>query len=545
MSKKSFISGAVTLGIAGIFVKILGFLFRIPLGRMIGAGGMGDYAPAYDIYTTVLVFATAGIPVAISKMVAERCAIGQYKNAGKVFDLSRKIMWVLGIAGFIILYFGAGIFASLVHMESSELAIKAISPTLLFAPIMSSYRGYFQGWQKMEPTAISQMTEQLFRVIIGLSAAYIMYNTHYLYGNEQYSVSTDVAQSRGAAGACFGAVGGAMFGLIVIVLIFRFNKNEMKQKILGDTSNYMEPGKDIVKQIALISAPIILAACVMPLVNLADVAIVMRRLTENGIEYATAKSMFGELTSFAAPIIGMPQIIIQAIAVGLVPLVSASMKLSKTDRLHSEIRMGYRAAIIIMLPCSAGIFALAKPIMLLFYGDQVDNAIPCLEVYAVAFVFLSMTIITTAILQGIGKQNIPVINLIIGLSIKILATWILAGVSAINVKGAAIGTVVAYITTTVLDIRFLKKTLSFKLLLNRMIFKTTAASLIMGVVVFGVYLILEKITGSLAISLLVSIMVGVVIYGFELVIWKILKEEDLEIIPMGDKLKGLFKYIKR
>lgn len=533
MSKKTFIGGAAILAAAGIIVKILGFAFRIPLGRMIHAGGMGDYAPAYDVYAFILIIATAGIPVAISKMVSERYAVAKYKEAALVFRVSRKIMWGIGIIGFLVLFFASDHIAGLIKIESSALAIKAISPALLFAPLMSSYRGYFQGMQDMQPTAVSQIVEQFFRVAVGLMAAYCLYNGVILNSLNSTSDISDLAQAKGAAGACFGAAAGAFFGLLVMLIIYHMQKPDIERRIASDETEASIGTRLIVRQIIAISAPITIAACIMPLVNLADVAIVMRRLSDAGFTYAVSKSMFGELTSFAAPIMGFPQILVQAIVVSLVPLISATNKTGSKKELHENINSGYKVSMAITLPCSAGMFILAEPVLIMFFGQQVSNAVPCLKIYAAAFVFLSITSITTAMLQGLGKQNIPVINLFIGIIIKIIVTWFSSGIYSINVKGAAIGTMCAYITSAFLDVWALKKLTRVKICIRDVFAKPLAASLIMGAVVTGVYCLLLKLIGRMSIAALASILAGVAFYAVALVKGKVLGKEEIEEIPFG------------
>lgn len=535
MSKKQFITGAIVLSVSGVFVKAMGFAFRIPLGRMIGSGGIGDYSPAYDVYAFILVIATAGIPVAISKLVAESCAVGRYVEAEKVFRVSQKIMATIGVIGFLILFFGADIIASIFHMRSSAMAIQAIAPTLLFAPIMSSYRGYFQGLQNMSPTAISQVVEQLFRVVCGLSFSYMLY-TGVVFKNESGNLPIEISQSRGAAGACLGAAIGAIFGLVAILIMYRMERKSILAMQRSEHSICQEPTKRIIKRIIVCALPITVAACIMPIINLVDVTIVMRRLTQAGFEYATAKEMFGELTGFAAPIIGLPQIVIQAIVVGLVPFIAEANKKGDLISLQSNTILGYRAAIIVAMPCSLGLLVLADPILTLFFGNQVDNAIPCLQIYSFAFIFLSLTNVSTAMLQGIGKQNIPLINLLIGLSIKVVITLVLSGIVSINVKGAAIGTVIAYSVSASLDILALKREQRMRIGLLGIICKPLLVSVIMAIAVRSLYQSLIHFTGDMLPATLISILVGTIIYGIIVIKTGIITTNEMRLIPMGEKI---------
>ena len=220
------------------------------------------------------------------------------------------------------------------------------------------------------------------------------------------------------------------------------------------TGGTRESGRDIIMQIIKIAVPITIAASIMPLVNLADVVIVKYRLAAFCSE-AEAEALFGQLTSFAAPIIGFPQIIIQAFVMSIVPMISESNRLGDHERFRRDIYNSYKMSMTIALPCAVGMFVLASPVLALFYMRQQEsalNAAPSLQIYAVSFIFLAILSISTAILQGLGKQTIPVRNLFLGMLIKIGVTWLLTGVEVINVRGAAIGTVCAYMFAAVMDV---------------------------------------------------------------------------------------------
>ena len=451
-------------------------------------------------------------------------------------------MVTIGVIGFLILFFGSDIIATIFHMKSSALAIKAIAPTLLFAPIMSSYRGYFQGLQNMNPTSVSQIVEQFFRVGCGLSLSYLLY-TGDVFKSEGGNLPIDIAQARGAAGACLGAAIGAIFGLTAIMIMYKKERKTILAMQGVEHSTCQEPTKKIIKRIIVFALPITIAACIMPIINLADVTIVMRRLTQAGFDYTTAKEMFGELTGFAAPIIGLPQILIQAIVVGLVPFIAEANKKKDSVSLRSNTVLGFRTAIIVAMPCSLGLLVLADPILTLFFGDQVDNAIPCLQIYSFSFIFLSLTNVSTAILQGIGKQNTPLINLLIGLSFKVAITFVLAGIVSINVKGAAIGTAAAYFVAASLDILALKRERHMNIELLRIICKPLLVSIIMAIAVRALYQTLIHFTGDILPATLISIFVGAMFYGIIVIKARIITADEIRLIPMIEKITKVFKII--
>lgn len=534
MTKKTLITSTAVLAAAGLIVKILGAFFRIPLTNWIGAAGMANYAPAYAIYSVLLVISTAGLPVATSKMVSERYALGQYREADRVFRLSRILMTSLGLAGALVVFFAAGPIANIVHVPSSALAMQAMAPALLIVPVMSAYRGYFQGQQNMNPTAVSQIMEQLFRVGIGLSLGYTMMNSS-LFASQYDS------GARGAAGGCFGASAGALAGLICILIIFYLNKKTLKTRIRKDKTQAHEASGKILKTIIIIAIPITIGASLLPLMNSIDASIVNYRLQATGWDPEKAYDLYGQLTSMADPIIGFPQVFMQAIIVSIVPMVSAANRLNNKEELNNTIALGFRMTTIIGFPCVVGLFILAKPALLFLYPLQVESAIsatPCLQVLALGFIFLSLVTTMTGILQGLTKQNWPVLNLAIGIAIKIIITWFLVGIHDINIVGAAIGTLCAYFTAATLDFYCVKKFTDVKISLKLTLIKPLISALVMGVFVLLSYK-LFMILGHNSIALLLSICIGAVIYGLMIIKTKAVRREEIISIKFGNKLVSI------
>lgn len=535
MTKKSLVKGAAVLAVAGIFVKILGAFFRIPLTNIVGDAGMANYAPAYSIYSVLLVFATAGLPVAISKMVSERCAVGQFREAERVFKISRTLMIAIGVVGFCLLFFLDEFIANLVKIPGASLSMQAMAPALLLVPLMASYRGYFQGMQEMVPTAVSQVVEQIFRVVCGLSAAWILMHGSFIAMEYE-------PQERGAAGGCLGAAAGAVGGLVTILIIYLMSRGSIKRRIRNDKTTEFEASATILKKIVAIAIPITIGATIMPLVNLIDAGIVKTRLLDAGFADDVANSMYGQLTAFAEPIIGFPQVMITSIVVSLVPMVSAANKLKNRAELHNNISLGFRMAMILAFPCAAGLFVLAGPVLTLLYPTQKASAlsaVPCMQVLALGFVFLALITTMTGILQGLGRQVYPVINLFLGVLVKLVVTWLLTALPSVNIVGAAIGTMIAYIVAASLDFMAVKKFTGVKLSAAQIIVKPLIGAIVMAIPVHFVYIGLYWVIGSNTLATAFSIIVGVVIYGLMILKTKAIKREELLNISGGGKLVSL------
>lgn len=532
MTKKSFIQGAVILGIAGIVIKVMGAFFRIPLANLIGDKGMGYYQTAYPIYVLFLTLATAGIPIAISKMVSERVAVGNHYDAYRVFRVSFILLFSIGICSSAILFFGAGHIVNAIGNPGAKYAMMAIAPALLFVPMMAAYRGYFQGLQDMKPTATSQVVEQFFRVTAGLSLAYLL-----IVKGREFA----------AAGASFGATAGSIAGLITVIGIYYFKRNSLKSDIERAYRAGTEKSSKILASIFIIAVPVTIGAAIMPIMNAIDVGIVMRRLQETGWTYEAANGLYGQLTGMAGPLINFPQVLTQAIAMSLVPAVAAAYKQKDMNFLTYNVRLGLRTAIMIGLPCALGLMTLSEPIMLLLYPLQKASAVsaaPCLFVMAFGVIFLSTVQTLTGVLQGLGKPMIPVINLFIGAVVKVVITYTLTGVESINVKGAAMGTVAAYIVASCLNIMAVKRITGVKFNFMLTYVKPVTSALVMSAVVWASYRILFGFFGN-ALSTILAVMIGVVVYCAMLFVTRSIRKEELKSLPKGGKILNLMNKFKK
>lgn len=525
MQRKSFIQGAAVLAVAGLFVKVLGAIFKIPLGDMIGADGISYFLPAYYVYNFFLILATAGIPVAISKLVSERYAFGQYGEAHKTFQVSRYLVLSIGSISFLIVFFCADTFAEWFQLPESALAMRCIAPALFFVPLMSSYRGYFQGMQDMRPTAFSQVVEQIFRVLVGLYLAYgLFHGTVSLFAGISLS-----AEAKGAAGGTLGAAAGAVAGLAVVLAISLYKRTQLKQRRDQETRDSRISRKTILKQILIIAVPITIGAAIMPIVNLVDAAVVNRRLLTCGFDAATARTLYGGL-GFASSLVNFPQVLTQAVAMSMVPVIAAAYKAKNWGYLNQNVSTGLRISFILGFPCTLGLMIFAQPILLLLYPSQESDALiaaPCLSVLACGVLFLSIVQTSTGILQGVGKQMTPVRNLFIGVLVKIVLTWVLTGIPAINVKGSAAGTVAAYIIASVLNLWAVKKYTGTKLDLMAVVVKPFGSTAVMGLCAWSVYVALEKLTGGSRISVIGAILVAILVYAALLLLTKTVTREEL------------------
>lgn len=526
MSKKSFIKGAMILGTAGIIVKIIGAFFRIPLANLLTDEGMSFYQTPYPIYNWLLVISTAGLPAAIAKTISEKLAKGDKEGAHEIFIVSLRMLIFIGFFSSIVMFFSAGFIATSVKNPLALYSIRAIAPAIFFISIMSAFRGYFNGHQELIPYGVSQVFEQIGRVAVGMTLALIL-----LKSGEEYS----------AAGATFGATAGAVIGCLIIYLLYKFKYKNLHIKI---NKVKKEEARKIIKKLLKIAIPITIGASIIPIMGIIDLAIVMRRLTEIGL-HETANNLYGQLTAYAGALINIPQVVTAGIQISIIPAVAAAHTKKMSEELKLIVRNGMRTALIIAMPSAVGLSVMAKEIMYMLYPFQrevAESAYPILQILGIGFVFLALFQVSAGILQGMGKHKTPAKNLFYGAVVKIILVYYLVGIPSLNIKGAAISTVVAYIIASILNIKSLKLSGFFEIEDKRNVFGPILSSIAMGMVIKIFYLAIANMMSD-SLATLIAISVAVLIYIWMIILTKSITVDELSMIPGGSKIKKLLKKV--
>lgn len=525
------VKGVAIMSIAGIMSKVLGAFFRIPLANWIGAKGMAYYSAAYSIYSFFLFISMAGLPVAISRMISERNAIGDDKNLKKVFRVSIALMFSLGLISASALLFGANFISHKIRNPGSYLSMVALVPVLLLAPLVASFRGYFQGKQNMLPSGVSEIVEQLFRVIVGLSLA------HFFLGK---------SLTKAAAGATFGASMGSFFAFILMAGIYFYTK----KRSIRDIDNFEliqsagirhrpESAKEILKEMLYISIPITIGSSILPIVFMIDATMIMPRLHATGWSIEQAKVLYGLLGGYCYPITEFPQVFTIAVSVSLVPAVAEAMKRKDKTSLESNIVTGVKTLMLISFPCMVGLLIMAKPVLNLLYParpDEVEMAAPVLQILAIGMVAFATFRAFSSVLQGAGKQGLPVRNLAIGAIAKVVLTYVLVGVPIMNVKGAAVGNIVTYFIAALLNYLSVRKHIGIKLSATELWGKPFILSCIMGIGTYIVYKLLMLLQISNSIATAISIIIAVITYFSLVFSTGYISREEAMMIPYGDKM---------
>ena len=496
MKKQSLIKGTLILGVAGIIAKFLGLFFRWPLIMLIGDEGVGYYQISYPLYMFFIAVAS-GIPIAMSKMISERNAVSD--RDGIILILRKGLLLIFIFGGsftFFMITFSRQLISLLKWDQKSYYSLIAIALAPIFISIMSAFRGFFQGLQYMTPTAVSQIIEQLGRVIVGIGLVVLL-----LPRGIEFA----------AGGAAFGAVAGGIFAAIYLILKYLKIRKEFSFKKTKDSKN-------VLGKLLYIAIPISMGAAVGTIMSLIDSVIVPQRLLEAGFTSKDTLILYGQLTGKAFILINVPLTLSMALCASLVPIIAEAFILHRRLEVISKVEMAIKFSAVIALPSLCGLYFMSYPILNLLFPGHADGY-TILKYLALCIPFIVLAQTTTAILQGIGKYLTPVRNILFGCILKITITLVLVKIPQVNIYGAVIGTITGYIVASILNLISLKKYLNFSLNYYDTMIKPAYASILMIISVVFIYMNVYNYTKINSISLLISIASGVIIYILFIVIF--------------------------
>jgi len=520
MKEQSTTKGFAILSAGTVFVKILSLLYIPFLRVIIGDEGYGIFGAAYQVYVFIFVITNSGIPVAISKLVSELTAMGNYRDAVRGFKISRSILFLLGVVMSILLIIMANPLSKAVHYEKAYLSILSLAPAVLFTSIASAYRGYFQGRKNMIPTAASQVMEQTANTVFALIfSAYLM----------RYGVEV------GCAGAPIGTSMGALISAAFLIYYYEKNKRFTHLKPTDYNGEVRRlKTKQLVKKIVYYSIPITICVGMTYAGNLVDLYNTKVRLMAGGFNDSQATILYGYLVKYQQ-LLNVPIAIISSLSAAILPALSAAAAVKDRVDLNGKINYSLRLCFLISLPCAVGLGILSTPIYnMLKFG----NGSFIMAYGSVVLVLLSVMQIQSTILQGIGKLYIATIFSITGIVFKISTNYFLISIPKLNILGAIIGSVVGFAIPIILNQMVINKTLKGNIKLSKHALKPLLASLFMGAMVYFTYIFFNSgfdLIGKnylfKTLAVLISIFAGAYYYLFGLIKTKGIKKKDLNMIP--------------
>jgi len=517
---ESFLRGTLILTVAGVVVKVIGSLNWIFVSRILGGEGIGLYQMAFPIYFFALSVSTAGVPVAISIITAERVALRDIFGAKRIFKISMSLMLVTGLVFTALTYFGAQwlIDWHFIRDPRAYWSVVALAPAIFFVTLLASSRGYLQGWQRMTPTAVSQIAEQIFRVV-----------TMILFASLFLPWGIDFA----AAGASLGAFAGAVAGLLVLVYFHWKLESDIRSEYGSDIRPL--PGAErsstwtIIKRIFALSLPVSAASIMLPVVSNLDLAIVPQRLEAAGYSINEATELFGYLTGMAVPLVNLSTILTASLAVSLVPAISKARALKDDKLVFAQTASGVRISNFVCFPAFVIVLVLATPISSLIYNAP--GAGPAVLVSSFSIVLLGLHQVSTAVLQGLGHPSIPMINMIVAAGVKVVLNWVLTAQPAFGIMGAAWATAADMGVAAIVNMYFIHRYIGYRIELGQLV-KTMLAAAAMAAAVYFFYGCTMEQFGSNVLSTFGAVPVGCIVYIIVLLMIGGMLEEDIARIPM-------------
>ncbi|MBE5959084.1 MAG: polysaccharide biosynthesis protein [Lachnospiraceae bacterium] len=544
----SFIIQGSILAFAGILVRVIGLIYRIPLNRILGNVGNDYYGTAYDIYNILLLLSSTSMPLAVSKIVSEKIQAKEYVNVKRVFTGALIYALILGGIFGGLTFFGADWIASVIYRTPpAGRALKILAPTITIVCVLGVFRGYFQGMGDMIPTAVSQIFEQIVNAVVSVVAAYELG----VYGLSVAEMTTglkpkdiiNMKLSWSAAGGTLGTCSGAAIALLVMFIIFMKRRSQINKLAAEDSTGKCESYGKINKTLILTITPVLISTTIYNISNQLDNPI-YKNISAKITHMADFGAFWGMYSQKYRVLTTMPIAIAAALSTAIVPSLVRSYVAGDKEQITEKISLALKFAMIIAFPCGVGLSVIGGPINGLLY-DDFSKDIAFMMVFSVfTVVSFSLSTISNAILQGIDKLNVPIKNSAISLGIHIVVLPVLMLVFKLGITAVVIGDFLFAITVCFLNAFSIKKFLGYRQNLVETFVKPMIASAIMGVITFAVYNAVMAVCPHVLVSVPVAIVIAAGSYGLLLILTKTITEEELEAMPKGSTIITLCRKLR-
>jgi stage V sporulation protein B len=541
-TKDNFLAQAGILATAGILSRIIGLLYKSPLVAVIGETGFGYYHAAYGFYTIVLLISSYSIPSAISKLIAPKLAVREYRNAHRLFYCALGYVLVVGMIAGLFLFFCAGWFVE----EQAVPVLRMFAPTIFFYGILGVLRGYFQAHRSMVQTSFSQILEQIANAIVSIGGAWLLIK----WGAAGVTAGADMEGKRAVLGAMGSALGtgmGVLAGLIFMWGVYLLNRKIILRRVQRDPHESMDSYGSMIRMISQIVTPFILSTAIYNL-NSTVVSYLYTKLIPNlrALDSDLHYTNYGTY-GVAVTVFNIPIAFATAMASAMIPSVAQASASGDIEKTKEKITSAVKTTMIISIPAAVGLFVLAKPIIYILFprsDEVVTLAAKLLMVLAAAVVLYALSTLSNSILQGLGRVNIPVVNAGIALTIQSIASFALLMYTDVDLYGLAITNTLYAAIMCVLNQVALRRVINYRQEWKKSFILPSLASLVMGVSAKGAFQLLVLATKSPRIALAPAVAFGVIVYFVVLLSLKTLSEEEIKDLPKGHVLVKIAKKCK-
>ncbi|HAS38615.1 MAG TPA: polysaccharide biosynthesis protein [Ruminococcaceae bacterium] len=576
VKSQSLLSGAFILVVATVLVKVIGALFKIPLSMLIGEVGRGYFSTAYEIYTPLYSISMAGLPVAVSRLVAKERSLGHFRDVRMIRRVSARLFVMMGAIGTVLLLLIAYPYTRfIVKYVENVYCVLAIAPSIFFCCCMSTYRGYYEGLQNMLPTAVSEVIEVIGKLIVGLGASYALLKAELAKFEAGQPVFGAVRATKedalaaiypfAATTAVLGVTSGTILGLIYLIL---------RHKIKGDGITKAEllaspkpaSGSSLAKIIVMTALPIAASSLVTNITNLIDAATIQARLKYAvekapdviyalyGTEFETMKVADSQIVKYIYGIYNevldfknLIPTITMTLGISAIPVLSAAWANQQTHSIKVAVESVIRVTMLISLPTGFGLAAVSYSLLDTFYPAATASiGATILAVYGCTMFVFAVSSPITSMLQGLGRTDIPLKSLVVGAVIKIVLNYILIGNPHININGAPIASIACYLVVVLINLYSIIKITGVRINFGSVFIKPCICSGISAVVAFLTNLVFGKFLGNIGnpdsvmngntIALIIAVIAAVIAYVITILLFKGISKDDLLMIPKGEKI---------
>lgn len=525
-NNRSATKGFAVLSAAGIINKILSVVYVPVLIQIIGGLGYGIYSAGYKVYAFIYIVTNSGFPIGISKLQAELIAQDNYRDARRSFKLISRIMAVYGLIMAVLTVVFAGPVTRAIHYDDSYLVILALSPTMFFSAISSSYRGFFNGSSNMRPTAISQVIEQFLNVVLSILFAYIL-------------------KPYGIVWACAGATVGTTIGSLGSAVFLKTQYKAYRKELIQHTPPEVKrlDSKLLVSRFLSYAIPIAINSIVVFGGDLVDLINTNSRLIAAGFTLENAYIKFGTLSKYSS-LLNVPLAITTALYIAMMPSFSADIALNDYRRLKGHISHAFRMSLLISIPSAVGLSVLSKPIFMMLFSKKYIDGWQLMAAGSIVVILYSIIQIQAGVLQAVNKTRYCTYSMLIGIAFKLVLNYFLIAIPSINVMGAVIGTIASYITALCINNMYIKKFIPVDIVIKKHIGRPVVSSAVMIITVAVVYklfyLLMSLFAGtyiSNAIAVVLAVLAGIAVYGILMLKLGGITSNDLKSIPYLSKLE--------
>ena len=540
--KDGIIVQAGILAMATVISRIIGLLYTSPLTAIIGDTGNGYYSAAYQIYVIVLLISSFSIPSAMAKILSQKMAVGEYRNAQRIFHCVLVYVIVVGAIASAILYF----FADRFVMGNSVTVLKVFAPTVFLSGLLGSLRGFFQAQKTMVPTSVSQIVEQMANALVSVGGAYLLM--------QMVAGTSDTNRAMyGAIGSALGTGSGVLIGLIFMFVFYQLHKSSFLEKVKEDQHKELPVGPIFIMIFSIVT-PFILSTCIYNVSSFLNYEVFSNILVGvKGMDYDDVARSYGIYARKALVITNLPIALSSAMASAMIPNISSSFAKGDLVETEATVKKAMRAIMMVTIPSAVGLIVLARPIIYILFPQKtsLDEAATVMMVLAVTVVFYSISTLSNAVLQGVGRVNIPVVNALVALVLQTAVLGILLLTTDVNSYGLAIAAICYSFVMCILNSLALKKKILIKLDITKTYVIPVISALIMGIVAFIIYDIFDilfmKIIGreyfANLFAVCIAVVVSMIVYALLMIALKGATETEIIALPKGVKIAKFLKKI--